>query len=128
MLETVVPIRADDLDRRGFVSSAAHLTYLEELFADGLDEVLGQNWVTVRVELERGVDLVQDDGEVRAEAWLERTGRSNLSFRVALRRGDGTVAVSGRVVLVAWDPQTRRSRLLDPGEVDRLRAAAAPAG
>jgi acyl-CoA thioesterase FadM len=126
MLETTVAIRADDLDRRGFVSSTAYLTYLEELFARGLDEVLGQNWVTIRVELERGVDLVQADGEARAEAWLERTGRSSLSFRVAIRRGDGTVAVSGRVVLVAWDPRTRRSRVLDSGEIESLRIAASP--
>lgn len=125
MLEAAVAIRREDLDSLGRISDVACFTYLEELFAHGLDDVLGENWVTVRVELERGPDAVQADGQIRAEAWLERAGRSSLSFGVAIRGRGGTVA-EGRVVLVAWDPDRRRSRPLEPQEVDCLRLTAAP--
>lgn len=125
MLESVVAIRREDFDSHGRISDAACFTYLEELFAHGLDDTLGQNWVTVRVELERGSDAEQADGEVRAEAWLERSGRSSLSFGVAIRGRDGPVA-EGRVVLVAWDPDARRSRPLTPAEVEQLRLTASP--
>ena len=127
MLESIVAIRRDDLDSRGRISDAACFTYLEELFAHGLDDVLGQDWVTVRVELDRGSDTAQADGEVRAEAWFERAGRSSLSFGVAIRGRDGAVA-EGRVVLVAWDPEVRRSRALTAQEVERLRLAASSRG
>ena len=123
MLESVVATRREDFDSHGRISDVACFTYLEELFAHGLDEVLGQNWVTVRVELERGPNSDLGDGEVRAEAWLERAGRSSLSFGVAIRGLDGPVA-QGRVVLVAWDPEARGSRALTPAEVEHLRLTA----
>jgi acyl-CoA thioesterase FadM len=128
MLEATVAIRADDIDSLGRVGNAAYFTYLEELFARTLDAVLGQDWVTVRVELDFGHELVLADREVNLEAWLERVGTSSLSFHVALRRADGLAVAEGRVVLVAWAPERRVSRALQPGEVTALQSAASPAG
>ena len=127
MLAATVPIRTDDVDSHGHVGSAAFFTYLEELFAAGLDQILGEDWVTVRVELDFRHELLYADREARVEAWLERTGTSSVSFSVAVRRLDGGVVADGRVVLVAWDPRLRRARALAPGEIEALRAAASPA-
>jgi acyl-CoA thioesterase FadM len=127
VLETTVEIRADDIDALGRVGNAAYFTYLEELFAHGLEAILGDDWVTVRVELEFAHELVLVDRQVKAEAVLERVGNSSLSFRVAVHRADGGPAsAEGRVVLVAWSPERRASRPLTRDEVGALRIAASP--
>jgi acyl-CoA thioester hydrolase len=115
-------IRAHDIDALGHVNNAAYFTYLDELFAQSLESILGQDWVTVRVELDFRRELVLADKEVRAGARLERIGNSSLSFEVALTLPDGTVAADGRVVLVAWTPETGRSRPLSPAETEALQA------
>jgi acyl-CoA thioester hydrolase len=121
---TTMRIRVHDIDALGHVNNAAYFTYVEELFAQSLEPVLGEDWVTVRVELDFRRELVLADEEVRAEARLERIGNSSLSFQVALTRPDGVVAADGRVVLVAWTPETRRSRPLSPAETEALGALA----
>jgi acyl-CoA thioesterase FadM len=126
VLEATVAIRTDDIDSLGRVGNAAYFTYLEELFARSLEDILGDDWVTARVELDLARELVPADREVKVEAVLERVGNASVSFRVAVRRVDGQAAAEGRVVLVAWSPERRASRPLEPDEVSALRIAAAP--
>ena len=122
VLATTMQIRAHDIDALGHVNNAAYFTYVEELFAQSLEPVLGQDWVTVRVELDFRRELVLADREVQARARLERIGNSSVAFEVAVTRPDGTVAAEGRVVLVAWAPETRRSRPLSSAETEALQA------
>jgi acyl-CoA thioester hydrolase len=126
MLEAAISIRAHDVDALGHVNNATYFTYLEELLARSLEPVLGDDWVTVRVELDFRRELVLADREVRTEARLERIGSSSLSFRAAVRRADGEVAAEARVVLAAWAPRTRRSRPLTPEEIAAVRALDSP--
>jgi acyl-CoA thioester hydrolase len=82
--------------------------------------VLGDNWVSARVELDFRNEIKLSDVEVTARAAIERIGTSSVTTAVMLELPDGTVALEGRAVLVAWDPQMRRSRSLTEAEKQAL--------
>jgi acyl-CoA thioester hydrolase len=111
-----MPIRWRDVDALGHVNNAVYLTYLEELLTEWLRPVLGEDWVTVRTELNFRSELRLAHAEVQAEGEVERIGNSSVTFAVVIRRPDGVVAADGQVVLVAWTPETRQSRPLSQDE------------
>ena len=75
MFERRIPIRYRDTDALGHVNNAVYLTYLEELLLGWLGPVLGDDFVSARVELDFRSELRYDDGEVTARASLEAVGR-----------------------------------------------------
>lgn len=121
-----IPIRWRDIDALGHVNNAVYLTYLEELLAVVLEPVLGDDYVTARVELDFRNELRLSDRHVVASAVIERIGTSSLTVAARLARPDGETALEGRVVLVAWDREQRRSRPLTDAEREAL-AAITPA-
>ncbi len=115
-----IRIRWRDIDALGHVNNAVYLTYLEELLTAYLGPVLGDNWVSARVELDFRNEIKLSDVEVTARAAIERIGTSSITTALVLALPDGTVALEGRAVIVAWDPQTRRSRPLTETERQAL--------
>lgn len=115
-----IRIRWRDVDALGHVNNAVYLTYLEELLNDYLGPVLGENWVTARVELDFRHEITLSHEEITARAAIERIGTSSTTAAVVLELPDGTVALEGRAVLVAWDPHTRRPRPLTEAEKHAL--------
>jgi acyl-CoA thioester hydrolase len=115
-----IRIRWRDIDALGHVNNAVYLTYLEELLNAYLGPVLGDEWVSARIELDFRSEVRLSDVEVIARASIERIGTSSITTAVVLELPDGTVALEGRAVLVAWDLQTRRSRPLTAAERQAL--------
>lgn len=122
-----IPIRWRDIDALGHVNNAVYLTYLEELLTAFLGPVLGDDWVTARVELDFRNEIQLSDWEVMATASLERVGTSSVTAGVSLSLADGTTALEGRVILVAWDRELRRGRPLSETERRELDAMASHA-
>jgi len=121
VFERRIPIRYRDTDALGHVNNAVYLTYLEELLLGWLGPVLGDDFVSARVELDFRSELRYDDGEVTARASLEAVGRSSLTAAVSIERPGGEVSLAGRVVVVAWDPVERRSRPITEEEKNEVR-------
>jgi acyl-CoA thioester hydrolase len=117
-----IPIRWRDVDALGHVNNAVYLTYLEELLAVVLGPILGDDYVTARVELDFRNEIRLGEREVTASASVERIGNSSLTVAVRITRSDGALALEGRTVLVAWDREGRQSRPLTEGERDALGA------
>ena len=115
-----IRIRWRDIDALGHVNNAVYLTYLEELLNAYLGPVLGDEWVSARIELDFRSEVRLSDVEVIARASIERIGTSSVTTAVVIELPDGTVALEGRAVLVAWDLQTRRSRPLTEAERQAL--------
>jgi acyl-CoA thioesterase FadM len=92
VFEQRIPIRYRDTDALGHVNNAVYLTYVEELLLHWLGPVLGDDFVSARVELD---------------------------FRSELPGGE--TSLEGRVVVVAWDPRKRRSRPLSDEEKEEIR-------
>ncbi len=82
--------------------------------------MLGDDWVTARVELDFRSELRLSDREVVATASVERVGTSSVTFSVSVSRTDGTPALEGRAVLVAWDREQRRGRPISEAEREAL--------
>jgi acyl-CoA thioester hydrolase len=114
--EKHIPVRWRDCDALGHVNNAVYLTYLEELVTEWLDDKLGEDWVTVRVELDFRCEVRLGEREVVARCRVERLGSSSVSARAEVVRADGEVAVEAVYVVVAWDPSARRSRPLTDAE------------
>ena len=110
-----------DTDALGHVNNAVYLTYLEELLLDWLGPVLGDDFVTARVELDLRSELRHDEGEVTARVSLEAVGTSSLTAAVSIQRPSGEVALEGRTIVVAWDPRERRSRPMTEEEKEEIR-------
>jgi acyl-CoA thioester hydrolase len=121
VFERRIPIRYRDTDALGHVNNAVYLTYLEELLLHWLGPVLGDDFVSARVELDFRSELRHDDGEVTARASLEAFGTSSLTAAVSIGRPSGQVSLEGRVVVVAWDPLKRRSRPITEEEKEEIR-------
>ena len=119
-----IPIRWRDIDALGHVNNAVYLTYLEELLAVVIGPVLGDDYVTARVELDFRYEIRLSDREVVGRALVERVGTSSVTVSFGLARADGVAALEGRAVLVAWDPEQRRGRPLTDAERDALHALA----
>jgi acyl-CoA thioesterase FadM len=115
-----IRIRWRDIDLLGHVNNAVYLAYLDELLTDYVGPVLGDNWVSARVELDFRNEVRLSDVEVTARAAIERIGTSSITTAFVLALADGTVALEGRAALVAWDPQTRRPRPLTEAEKQAL--------
>ena len=115
-----IPIRWRDVDALGHVNNAVYLTYLEELLAVVLGPVLGDDYVTARVEMDFRNEIRLGEKEVIGNASVERIGSSSLTVAATLTRGDGETALDARLVLVAWDPVQRRSRPLTDSEKQAL--------
>jgi acyl-CoA thioester hydrolase len=115
-----IRIRWRDIDALGHVNNAVYFTYLEELLNAYLGPVLGDDWVSARVELDFRNEIKLSDIEVTARAAIERIGTSSVTTAVVLELPDGTVALEGRAVVVAWDPSERRSRALTEAERQAL--------
>ena len=121
MAEAVrIPIRWRDADALGHVNNAVYLTYLEELLAVVLGPVLGDDYVTARVEMDFRSEIRLGEKEVIGTAAVERIGTSSLTVATRLTRGDGETALDARLVLVAWDPGRRCSRPLTDAEKQQL--------
>ena len=110
------PIRWRDADSLGHVNNAVYVTYIEELLIQSLGPILGDDFVTARLELNFRSELRYTDVEVVARATLERVGVSSVTFGVTIESGAGGVAADGRIVVVAWDPASRGSRALTESE------------
>ena len=121
VFERRIPIRYRDTDALGHVNNAVYLTYLEELLLDWLGPVLGDDFVTARVELDFRSELRHGDGEVTGRASLEAVGTSSLTAAVSIERPDGQVSLEGRVIVVAWNPLERRSRPITEEEEVEIR-------
>jgi acyl-CoA thioester hydrolase len=121
VFEQRIPIRYRDTDALGHVNNAVYLTYVEELLLHWLGPVLGDDFVSARVELDFRSELRHDDGEVTARASLEAVGTSSLTAAVSIERPGGETSLEGRVVVVAWDPRKRRSRPLSDEEKEEIR-------
>ena len=121
MFSERIPIRYRDLDALGHVNNAVYLTYIEELLLRWLGPVLGDDFVTARLELNFRRELRHEDGEVVARASLDEIGTSSLTAIVLIERPDGEVSLEGRVVLAAWDPLERRSRALTDEQKEQIR-------
>jgi acyl-CoA thioester hydrolase len=120
-----IPIRWRDVDALGHVNNAVYLTYLEELLAVFLGPVLGDDYVTARVELDFRNEVRLGEPEVRGSALVERVGASSVTVAATLSRADGEVALESRLVLVAWDREGRCSRPLTKSERQALEAKGA---
>ncbi len=118
-----IPIRWRDVDALGHVNNAVYLTYIEELLLARMGHVLGNDYVTARVELDFRREVRLDDRALTGTASIERVGTSSVTVAVVLALADGTVVLEGNVVVVAWDPDRRRSRPLTDAERDALAAA-----
>ena len=119
-----IPIRWRDIDALGHVNNAVYLTYLEELLAVVLGPVLGDDYVTARIEIDFRNEIRLGEREVTGSASIERIGNSSLTVAVTLARSDGEAALEGRLVLVAWDREQRRGRPLTDKERSALEALA----
>ena len=117
-----IPIRWRDVDALGHVNNAVYLTYLEELLVVVLGPILGDDYVTARVELDFRNEIRLGERKVTASAAVERIGNSSLTVAVQIARPDGAVALEGRTVLVAWDRERRQSRPLTETEREALAA------
>jgi acyl-CoA thioester hydrolase len=118
------PIRWRDADALGHVNNAVYVTYVEELLVQSLVPILGEDFVTARLELNFRSELRYADAEIVAHAALERVGTSSVTFGFNIESGSGRVAADGRIVVVAWDSRTRGSRALTDAEkaaVEQLR-------
>jgi acyl-CoA thioesterase FadM len=111
-----IPIRWRDIDALGHVNNAVYLTYLEELLVVVLGPILGDDYVTARVEMDFRNEVRLTDRELLGSAAIERIGTSSVTTAFGLARPDGVVALDGRTVLVAWDPAARSSRPLTADE------------
>jgi acyl-CoA thioester hydrolase len=111
-----IPIRWRDIDALGHVNNAVYLTYLEELLAVVLGPVLGDDYVSARVEMDFRNEVRLADRELLGSTAVERIGTSSVTAAFTLTRPDGVVALEGRTVLVAWDPAARSSRPLTDAE------------
>jgi acyl-CoA thioester hydrolase len=114
-------IRWRDVDALGHVNNAVYVTYLEEALIEALGPILGDHFVTARLELNFQQELRYTDGEVVVRTSLEHVGTSSLTFALELARRDGHIACVGRVVVVAWDSHKRASRALTRQEKRRIR-------
>jgi acyl-CoA thioester hydrolase len=117
-----ISIRWRDVDAFGHVNNAVYLTYLEELLTECLRPLLGDDWVTVRAELNFRSELLLAHAGVQVEARVDRIGNSSVTFAVGIRRPDGVIAADGQVVVVAWTPETRQSRPLSQDEREAFAA------
>jgi acyl-CoA thioester hydrolase len=115
-----IPIRWRDADALGHVNNAVYLTYLEELLAVVLGPVLGDDYVTARVEMDFRSEIRLGEKEVTGSASVEKIGTTSLTVGATLARSDGETALDARLVLVAWDPEQRRSRPLTDAEKQAL--------
>jgi acyl-CoA thioester hydrolase len=115
-----IRLRWRDIDALGHVNNAVYLTYLEELLTAYLGPVLGDDWVSERLELDFREEIRLSDDEVIARAAIEGIGTSSITTAFVLELSDGTVVLEGRAVLVAWDPQLPRSRPLTERERQAL--------
>lgn len=120
--DVTIPIRWRDSDALGHVNNAVYLTYLEELLAVVLGPILGDDYVTARVELDFRNEIRLGEQEVTGTASVERIGTSSLTVAVRLARADGETALDGRAILVAWDRDARQSRPLTEAERAALQA------
>jgi len=71
-----IPIRWRDIDALGHVNNAVYLTYLEELLAVVLGPILGDDYVTARVEMDFRNEIRLGEKEVTGIASIERIGTS----------------------------------------------------
>jgi acyl-CoA thioester hydrolase len=117
-----IPVRWRDVDALGHVNNAVYLTYLEELLAVVLGPILGDDYVTARVEMDFRNEIRLGEKEVVGSAAVERIGNSSLTVLATLTRTDGEIALEGRLVLVAWDREHRRGRPLTDDERSALEA------
>jgi acyl-CoA thioester hydrolase len=120
----LIPIRWRDIDALGHVNNAVYLTYLEQLLMVLLGPILGDDYVSARVELDFRNEVRLADREVLGSARVERIGRSSVTVAFTLARPDGTTALEGSTVLVAWHPAERRGRPLTDDERRALEALA----
>jgi acyl-CoA thioester hydrolase len=111
-----IPIRWRDVDALGHVNNAVYLTYLEELLAVVLGPILGDDYVTARVEMDFRNEIRLGEKELAGTASVESIGNSSLTIAATLTRSDGETALDARLVLVAWDPEHRRGRPLTDAE------------
>ena len=119
-----IPIRWRDADALGHVNNAVYLTYIEELLAVVLGPILGDDYVTARVELDFRNEIRLGEREVTGRASVEEIGTSSFTVTATLARSDGEAALDARLVLVAWDPEQRRGRPLTDSERHALDALA----
>ena len=119
-----IPIRWRDIDALGHVNNAVYLTYLEELLAVVLGPILGDDYVTARVEMDFRNEIRLGEREVSGTASVEKIGTTSLTVAATLTRSDGAIALDARLVLVAWDPEQRRGRPLTDTERSALEALA----
>jgi len=115
-----IPIRWRDIDALGHVNNAVYLTYLEELLTEAVGPVLGDDYVTARVELDFRNEIRLGDREANGTVAVEHIGGSSVTLGVTLVRVDGRTALEGRVEVVPWDREQRRSRLLTAEEAEAL--------
>jgi acyl-CoA thioesterase FadM len=111
-----IPIRISDLDRHGCVSPTVYLTYLDELLGDWLKGSIGDNWVTLHVELDLRGELRREHREALARVRLDRVGRSSVTAHADILRTDGESAAEAVYVVAAWDPANRRTRPVTDAE------------
>jgi acyl-CoA thioester hydrolase len=116
VFEKRIPVRWRDCDALGHVNNAVYLTYLEELMSEWLAPAVGEDWVTVRVELDFRREIRVGDPEVVVRCELGRIGSASVTARAEVVRADGEVAVEAVYTVVAWDPEARRSRPLTDAE------------
>ena len=121
-----IPIRWRDADALGHVNNAVYLTYIEELLAVVLGPILGDDYVTARVELDFRNEIRLGEREVTGTVRVERVGTSSLTLLATLARSDETTALDARLVLVAWDPELRRGRPLSDAEKVELEKIGEP--
>jgi acyl-CoA thioester hydrolase len=119
------PIRWRDTDSLGHVNNAVYVTYVEELLVRALGPILGDDFVTARLELNFRSELRYADVELVARAALEGVGTSSVTFGFRIETATGRVAADGRIVVVAWDPASRGSRALTDAEKQAVAALGA---
>lgn len=121
-MNVTIPIRWRDADALGHVNNAVYLTYVEELLAVVLGPILGDDYVTARVELDFRNEIRLGERAVTGAASVEKIGTSSFTVAATLTRIDGDKALDARLVLVAWDPEERRGRPLTDDERQALTA------
>jgi acyl-CoA thioesterase FadM len=121
--ELRIPTRWQDFDLLGHVNNVAYLVYVEELLGAWLGKVLGDEWVTARLELDYRREIPYGTAAVVARCRPEAAGRSSITIAFEVAMEDGTVALEGRAIVAAWDGRSRRSRPLVDSERTALGVA-----
>lgn len=109
-------MRWSDSDALGHVNAARYLTYFEDLLADWLTPVVGDDYVVARFELDFRYEIRHGTRAVLATGWIERLGTTSMTFGAQFAPDDAEPACTARAVAVVWDPQTRRPRPLTAAE------------